>query len=493
MTGGVTDGAAGEGVAADLLDTNRAGAGAVRGGAVRAAGFAGTVLISVGSSALLFRHLGDVRLGDYGKVVSLVTLCGGFTDAGLSAIGVRELATRDAEGRRSLMRSLGGLRLALAFVGVLVAVGFAALAGYGGTLVLAAAIVGVGMMLTVLQDTYGINLTARLRISWLAAADLLRVSVLAAGIVALVLAGAGLFPFYVATVPAAAAAAVLTAWVVRREVPLRPSIDLRAWRELLRDTLSFSLATAVIAVYFRVAMIVVSLVSNSHQTGYYAAAFRVVEVLLSVPALLVGVAFPIFARAARDDRLRLAYAVGRVFDALWLLGVAVALALFVGAPFVIAVLGGATFRPSVGVLQIQGLAMAASFVGSVWAYTLLSLHRHRQILTVSLVAVALTILLTATLASTDGARGAAIGTTIGEYAFVIMLGMAVYATGLRPAISWQAIPRSLLAAALAVATLAIPALPDIVRIVLALAVYGGGLLLLRAVPREILEQIPRRR
>jgi O-antigen/teichoic acid export membrane protein len=477
----------------DVLDTDRAGPGAIRGGAVRVAGFGLTVLISVGSSALLFRHLGHTKLGDYAKVVSLVTLCGGFTDAGLSAIGVRELSNRDEEGRRALLRSLGGLRLALAFAGVAVAVGFAAVAGYGGTLVLGTAVVGVAMMLTVVQDTYAISLTAQLRISWLAAADLLRVGVLAIALVALVLAGAGLFPFYVAMVPAALAAALLTAWLVRGEVALRPSVELGAWRVLLHDTLSFSLATAVIAVYFRVAMIVVSLVTSASQTGYFAAAFRVVEVLISVPALLVGVAFPIFARAARDDHVRLAYAVGRVFDSVWIVGLAVALALVVGAPFVISVLGGHSFGPAAIVLRIQGIAMIATFVGSVWAYTLLSLHRHREILVVSLVALVLTVVLTASIASADGARGAAIGTTIAEYVFVLMMGAAVYRSGIRPAIDWGALPRSLLAAALGAATLAIPGLADVVRMLVALAVYGVALLVLRAVPDELIAELPWRR
>jgi O-antigen/teichoic acid export membrane protein len=490
MTGKATDGTVTEPSPTDLLDTDRAGPFAIRGGAIRAAAFALMVLISVGSSALLFRHLGVIATGDYNKVVSLVTLCGGFTDAGLSAIGVRELTTRDAAGRRDLMRSLSGLRLALSFVGVTVAVAFAAAAGYGRTLVLGTAIVGVGMMLTVMQDTYAINLTVRLRIGWVAAADLLRVSVLVIGIVALVLAGAGLLPFYVATIPAALAAVALTAWLVRREVPLVPSVHMHAWRSLLRDAVSFSVATAVIAVYFRVALIVVSLVTDKHQTGYFSVPFRVIEVLLSVPALLVSVAFPIFARAARDDHERLEYAVGRVFDALWILGLAVGLALVVGAPFMIDVVGGPLFRPSGTVLRIEGLAMVATFVGSVCGYTLLSLHRHRQILVVSVLALALTVALTATLASTDGARGAAIGTTIGEYAFVTMLGISVYATGLRPAISWGAMLRSLIAAALGAATLAIPGLPDVVRVTLALGLFGGALLVLRAVPSEILEQLP---
>ena len=231
----------------DLLDSAGAGAHAIRGGAIRVVVFAITVLVGVGSSALLYRHLRVVAAGHYVTILSLVTLCGGLTDAGLYAIGVRGLATRDAEGRRRLMGSLGGLRLFLAFVGVTVAVAFAALAGYGQTLVLGAAIAGVGMILVVLQDTYAIPLTASLRMAWVAAGELLRTVGAAIAIVALVLAGAGLLPFYAAAIPGVLAGIALTAWLVRGEVPLRPTVRLGEWRELLHNTLSYSLATAVSA------------------------------------------------------------------------------------------------------------------------------------------------------------------------------------------------------------------------------------------------------
>jgi O-antigen/teichoic acid export membrane protein len=349
------------------------------------------------------------------------------------------------------------------------------------------------MMLTVLQDTYAINLTARLRMSWVAAADLLRVSVLLVAVAALVLAGAGLLPFYAAMVPAALAAALLTAWLVRGEVPLLPTLRLRDWGGLMRDTLTYSLATAVTAVYFRVAIIVVSLASTGRQTGYFSASFRVIDVLVTVPGLLVGVAFPIFARAARDDRARLEYAVGRVTDALWILGLGVVVVLVVGAPFLIAVVGGPHFRPSGPVLRIEGLATVATFVGAVWGYALLSLHRTREILVASGLALILTVILNSTLAAADGAQGAAIATMTSEYVYVAMLGFALYSTGLRPTIAWGSIPRSLAAAALAIATLAIPHLPDVAHIAIAVPVYGLALLALRAVPAELFAEVPWRR
>ncbi len=476
----------------DLLDTDRAGAAAIRGGAMRVGGYGLAILLSVGSSALLFRHLGVVDSGHYVTILALVTLAGGITDAGLSAIGVRELATRDSAGRRSLMRSLGGLRLALTFLGVAIAVLFAVLVGYEHTLVLGTLIAGVGLSLQVLQDTYAITLTAQLRLSWVAGADLVRQAVMVAVILLLVLAGASLLPFYAATIPAGIVAVGLTAWLVRGAIPLLPSVHLAHWRGLLRETFAYAMATAVAAIYFRVAILIVSLVASSEQSGYFGVSFRVIEVLTVVPQLLVGATFPIFARAARDDHVRLRYAFGRTFDACLILGMGVGLILLVGAPLIIAVIAGPEFRPAEAVLSIQGLALVASFTGAVWGYALLSLHRHREVLICSLVSLLTTVVLTAALTASGGARGAATATVIAETLFSLMLGMSVFRAGVRPDISWSAVPRVAVAAGLGAATLAIPGIPDIVRVALALALYSGALLVLRAIPREILDQLPRR-
>ena len=55
-------------------------------------------------------------------------------------------------------------------------------------------------------------------------------------------------------------------------------------------------------------------VSTDAETGQFGAAFRVFIVLAAVPGLLVTTAFPLLARAARDDRERLRYALQRLFD-----------------------------------------------------------------------------------------------------------------------------------------------------------------------------------
>ena len=165
-----------------------------------------------------------------------------------------------------------------------------------------------------------------------------------------------------------------------RGVPARPAYDRAAWSALLRDTLPFALAAAVGAVYFRLSILMVDQLADPEQTGFFGASFRIVEVLVVVPQLAIGAAFPIFSRAASDDLDRLRYAVQRTFEASLLLGVLVAIGLGVGAAFVIAVVAGDDFAPAAAVLRLHAVALLAAFVGSVFGYALLAVRRHRAVL-----------------------------------------------------------------------------------------------------------------
>jgi O-antigen/teichoic acid export membrane protein len=479
----------------ELLDTPAAGPTAVRGGVFRLVGYGIGVLLTVASAALLFRHLGVGDGGRYVTALALVALVSGVTELGLTAVGVRELATRPREERTMLMRNLLGLRLVLTAAGVAAAVGFAALVGYAQAVVLGVALAGAGAVATAVQSTLGVALTAGLRFGWITVLELLRQVLTVVGIAVLVLVGAGLLPFLALAVPVAVVVLLMTAWVVRGDVPLVPSFDRLEWRALIWEVLPFAAATVIAAVYFRAAMIVLSIVSTSTETGYFGAPFRITEVLLLVPGLVVGAAFPIFARAARDDHERLAYGLDRVFQACAVLGGCLLVPLLLGAEFVIEVVAGDEFAASAPVLRIQSLALMLAFLNSVVFYTLLSIRRYRELLLLAGGALAISIALAAVLGSTSGAEGAAIATVVAELCALLAGLIAVRRAAPSLVPSLAGLPRVGLAVALALPPLLIPGLSSVVAALLGTGIYLAVVRAVGAVPQEFLDAfpLPRRR
>ena len=141
----------------------------------------------------------------------------------------------------------------------------------------------------------------------------------------------------------------------------------------MRDVAPYAVAVVFYVLYFRFAVIAVSLLSTEEETGYYGAAFRVIDVLAALLPLLASSAFPLLARAARDDRQRLRYALGRLSQGMFILGAWLAVGSGLGASLAIDVVAGPEFEPAAEPLRIQAFALLGTSLLAVWGYGLLSL------------------------------------------------------------------------------------------------------------------------
>lgn len=475
----------------DVLDTTEAGGLIIRGGAVRFASFVAIVLLSLLPAVLLTRHLGPARFGTYTTIISLVSVILLVTDIGMSNLGAREYAVRDGAERDTLMRDLLGLRVALTLVGAVLALVFAVGAGYDLEELAGTLVASLAMVALIAQHTLAIPLAVELRLGWMSFFEVLRQALMLVGIVALIALGAGIFPLLAVMLVVYVALIPMTAVLVRGKISLRMELRPERWMKLLRPTVSFTLATAVGAVYIYTAQITTSVVASSHQSGLFALSFRVFFIAVLVPGLLVSGAMPLLARAARDDRERLAYALQRIFEVSLILGAAAALGFIAAAPFIVRVVGGPKYAGAVPVLRIQGVAMSASFLVAGWGYAMLALERYRAMLIVNVAALVVSLGLTLVLAATHGATGAAVATLCGEMTLSGSYLLALSRTDpeLRP--SFGVVPKVALAAAPAAVLAAVLALPSVVLAIVVLAVYAAIVLLTRAVPVEVAELIPR--
>jgi O-antigen/teichoic acid export membrane protein len=475
----------------DVLDSPEAGTAALRGGALRAGGYAAGIALSLLSAPVLIHHLGIERFGRYTTVMALVALVGVGTEAGLNAIALREYSVKDAGARALVMRHLLGIRVVVTSAGMLGAVAFAAIAGYDDTMVLGTLAAGAGLVLGSVQALLAIPLQAQLRFGWATLLELARQVVTVALIVALAVAGAALLPFFFVPIVAGVVTVSATVVLVRGSFPMRPSLSARAWGSLLRDTLPFAAATAVYAAYFRLAIIITSLRASQLETGYFATSYRVIEVLITLPAIAVTAAFPILARAGRDDRSRFDRATARMMELALVGGVLTALLLVLAAPVIVDVLAPPTDRPAIGVLRIQALAMIPTFFSVAATFPLLSLNRQRAILVYNAIALGAVFALTMALVGPYAARGAAAATVGAELilavlAFSVVAGEVPSARGVL-----RSVPPVLLAGGAGAAVLLIPGVPALVDIPAGLAVFVALLAVTRRIPPELRELVSR--
>lgn len=473
----------------DVLDRPEAGTRAIRGGAIRGLAYTLTIVLTGATVPLMTRHLGLADFGRFVTASSIVTIVGGVTELGLSGIGTREYATVEAGHRRGLLANLLGLRTTLTLAGLGLAAPLMVAAGYPSVVIGGMLVSGAGLLLLNIQQNYAISLTTDLRWGIASIFELINAAVVAAGTVALVLAGSGLFDFFYVSVVSSAAALLAAAVYLRNRVWLLPRFDRSMWIGLTRDALPYSAAVMVGILYPRVGLIAVSAISSAAQTGDYSTAFKIVEVIGGTSGLIASTAFPVFARAGRDDHERLRYAVGRVADTMLIAGAYITVSLVVAAPFVIEVIGPSSFAGAIPVLRLQALALFAGFIGTTYSYALLSLKMHSSLLRVTIAGLLASVALSALLVPIAGAEGASIAAAASEFmvAAGYLLALSRRHAHLRP--GWAVLPKVLAASGVGLLALLIP-VPDIARWAITSCAFLMVLAATRAFPPELLHLLP---
>jgi O-antigen/teichoic acid export membrane protein len=476
-------------IAGDPYAAGEAGGRVIRGSGLRVAGTLAGVLAGAVSAPLVVRHLGVVDYGHYLTVASVIFVITALSEGGLANVAVRRFSTSDRPGQRALIANLTGLRITLGVLGGLIAVGFGLVAGYEGILILGLGIGAVGYVLSAVQGSYSVVLSGQLRLSALAGLDVVRSLGTTTLLVVLVIAGSGLTGFYLVAVVIQALALVLTAALVRSEAPLRPEFHRGRWRELFRETALYALAATLGAIYFQVALIAMSLLDPGKQTGYYAIAFRIVEILNGIPWLLAGSVLPVLAVAAESDPARLRFIAGRVFEGAVIAGGWVAIIIVVGASFGIEIIAGAKGAPSIGVLRIMGIGVTATFLVSSWGFVLLSMRLYRQLVIANLGALLLAIVLSVILIPTLHARGGAITTAALELtlatAYIGLLSRRAIVPSTRFVATWGLA----VGFGLGIGALLIDVHPA-VGVAVGSAAYFAVLWRARAIPSELIDALP---
>jgi len=404
----------------DILDQTTAGKVAISASIIRIGAYGIGLLLGLVCVPLLVRHLGQIGFGQYFTVLSLVAIVSGLTEGGIGVLATRAYATRTGESRDWIMSNLFGLRLVLNVIGGIVAILFAVLVGYDRALLIGTVVVVIGMLIQVVQTMLVVPLQTNLRYGWVTVIDLARQIVSVGLILFFITIGAGMIPMLAVVIPAALVSLVLTVFLVRGRNPLWPRFNIRLWGSLVRDAGLVGVAVAVNTIYFRVTLVVMSLIASQIQTGLFSTAFQLVAVMAALPGLTILTVFPVLSRAAVNDAERLWSATKRIIELAAIIGSCLMVGLFAGSEVIVRFLGGASAADAAPVLQVLSISVFALFVTFACGATLLSLRLFRALVIVNVLSLTLSIALAVILIPSLGAVGAAIAASAAEVVLAVL-------------------------------------------------------------------------
>jgi O-antigen/teichoic acid export membrane protein len=469
----------------DVLTSPEAGGKVIRGSAWRVgANLAGSV-VGIATAALLLRYLGVDESGRYVAVLSLLAIPVAVADMGLNVSGSRWLALSRPADRPRLIANILGQRLLIMPAAVLLAVCFAALVGYPPRMVAGTALAGTGFLIMALANVLLLRLTVELRNAGLASVDFLRQAVTLAGVGLLIALGAKLTPFFAVQIVVGLVVVALIPLLVGAGAFVLPRFDRDEQHLLLRSAFPLAAALALGQIYFRLVIVLMSLISTPRQTGYYAGSLRAIEVPVNISILVAGVALPLLAAAARDDLERLRYAIRGLSEGAVIAGVLVVLVTVRAAEPVMVIIGGPHFRPAGAVLRIQVWVLLFSALYQIWTASLLALGRQRELILTNVLALGGLAVVAVVLVPQFGAQGGAAASVLGDALLAGLIYWRLRAGIGRVMVRVGFLARVAAAAAVAVSALLIPGLPDLVAAALAGVLFLGVGQLIGMLPEEL--------
>lgn len=434
-------------------------------------------------TALLTRSLGIASFGVYTLVLAYGSIVQLVADMGLYLTLTRQVAEEPSQADTYVAQAIS-LRLALVLVIVTVAVALAwrwpTLGGplpYVIIVCLGLAFQTVSQLLMGLYQIQGQVWKATI-------GDVVGRLVQVVGMVMMSLRHSLNVPTALALFTLSTAISLgLHRWLLPGSYRLYQAVKWQVWRHLLVTSWPLGLMLVLNVLYFRIDTIILSIFRSSAEVGLYGLAYRSMESALFFPAMLGGLLLPRLSRSLRGgDRAQARqWLTEGVRLMLLMSGLIIAIVPLLARGLVI-FLAGAPFAAASSLLSVLMIALVTMFLGTIFGFTLIALHRQRFLLGLYSGLLIFNLLSNLWLIPLYGAVAAAWTTVLTE-----LLSMGSAAVVVARSLSWRiplgtVWPIGLATALTSGCVVLFPAAWHVVtRLVLGVAVYGAWSVLLRTV------------
>ena len=318
----------------------------------------------------LARRFGPETFGTWNYAMAFAALFGAFASLGLDSVVVRELI-RDEPNAGAILGTAAALRLGggiLALIGSVLAISWSRSGQW-----LPILLVTLNAAAFVFQSSQVVDYHFQARMHSRPAVVAVNAAFLitSVGRLALLAVKAPIEWFGVLLVAEAAIAAALLVTAYRADVAARQRwrFDKRVARALMAQSWPLLLSGLAVMVYMRLDQVMLASLAGDKAVGQFSAALRIAEVWYFIPMAIVTAAFPVMMKKKAEGRDTYERYLQRLYDGMAWLGIGVAIATTLSAPWILPLLYGSEFSQTPAILAVQiwaGVAVAMSFVHGKW-------------------------------------------------------------------------------------------------------------------------------
>lgn len=396
-------------------------------------------ILAVASVKIATNYLSLEGYGEYAVIYEFLAFFSIAADMGLFTIAVKEMS-EDESRVEKIIGNILSLRTILVVVMMAAAsVAVFLIPKYEGTRIpFGVAIASFSVLFTLLNGTISSVLQAKLKMHISSLSQIIGKAVMILYMLYVVF-----IAFPTAPVPGAETAAsdlgfyhlviagvvgnlvmvLITNHYVRRITPLNYKFDWDLWKKVLIKAVPYGTALILSTMYFRIDSILISLIKDQSEVGVYAVALRVLEAFQIVPLYFMNSVLPVLTKAMKESAEKARAIIRYSFDFLTALSIPLLVGAYVLAYPIIFIVSSPEFLSKLDTgffgsdiaLKYLMFALVFQFLGTLFAFILLSLDKQSKLLYINLGCVIFKIVADLATIPAFGFRGAAVTSIIAEF------------------------------------------------------------------------------
>jgi O-antigen/teichoic acid export membrane protein len=256
-------------------------------------------------------------------------------------------------------------------------------------------------------------------------------------------------------------------------------------KQIISESIPFWLNSVFVLIYFKIDMVMLSIMSGDNAVGWYSASYRLIDALSIIPVVLMSTMYPVFSKFYFSSRDSLEFAFKKSFKFLAIIAIPIGIGTTILAERIIVFLYGAQYLPSVAALQILIWASVLSFINYPPSTYFTSTNRQTTLMIFTFIGAILNIALNFILIPLFSYNGAAIATVSTEVVVGLLMVYSIHKSQNLSALLSDVILKSFIAGAfMAIFLLIFPNYTLVPLILFAAVIYFISLYILNGFEKE---------
>ncbi|MCK4539786.1 flippase [Candidatus Parcubacteria bacterium] len=345
-----------------------------------------SVIVGLISVAIITRHLGQNGFGQYTTILTFLSFFGIIADFGLTLVTIQIISKPGVDQNKALGNLLS-LRLVSALIFLGAAPIIVLLFPYSAEVKNGVAIASFSFLFIALNQILVGLFQTKLRMDKVSIAEIASRLAMLLGIIIAVKFNYGLQGILIATVFSSFVSFLLHFIFSKKFAAIRLKFDLPYWSEIMKKSWPLAITITLNLIYLKSDTLFLSVIPRDSdigiiaEVGIYGAAYKVIDVLITIPFMFAGIILPIMAKSWVEKKTdTFASVLQKSFDVLVMLALPMAVGTQFIANDVMAIVAGNDFLASGPILKVLIFAAAAIFLGNMFAHAVIAINKQKKVI-----------------------------------------------------------------------------------------------------------------